>query len=193
MSACNQEPKEKGDTMTNKNCLEGIRCPQCGHEDAFRIEAQITVYVTDDGTEDQGGDYAWEDESPCQCVACMHTATIKDFRIENQSAGEGATACGEDAFVERFRPIVNHINPNASFDFGYGGCIFETYGEEYEFVCAQNPRCIWTLIEADGGLYAESGMHIVNRLGYFISETPLEPVEHLSFCLAAAETEGGAA
>jgi hypothetical protein len=57
MSACNQKPKEKGKIMTNKNCLEGIRCPQCGYEDAFRIEAQIRVYVTDDGTEDEGGHY----------------------------------------------------------------------------------------------------------------------------------------
>jgi hypothetical protein len=71
--------------MTNTNCLEGIRCPHCGDEDAFRIEAQVTVYVTDEGTEDQGGDYAWEDESPCQCAACKHGGTIKDFRIENQS------------------------------------------------------------------------------------------------------------
>jgi len=70
--------------MTNKNCLEGIRCPQCGDEDAFRIEAQITVYVTDDGTEDDGGHYAWDDQSPCRCAGCGHAGTIKDFTIENQ-------------------------------------------------------------------------------------------------------------
>jgi hypothetical protein len=99
------------------------------------------------------------------------------------TGGEGNRVCQEDAFIERFRPIVNHINPNASFDFGYGGCIFETYGEEYEFVRAQNPRRIWTLIEADGVLYAESGVHFVNRLGYFVSETPFQTDEYLSFCL----------
>ena len=86
MSTCNLKTKEKGDTMTNKNCLEGIRCPQCGHEDAFRIEAQITVYVTDDGTEDEGGHYAWDGESPCRCAECGHAGKIADFRIENEKA-----------------------------------------------------------------------------------------------------------
>ena len=71
--------------MTNKNCLEGIRCPECGHEDAFRIEAQITVHVTDEGTE-EGGDTEWTDASYCECAGCKHAATIKDFTIENHSA-----------------------------------------------------------------------------------------------------------
>jgi hypothetical protein len=70
--------------MTNKNCLEGIRCPECGHEDAFRIEAQITVHVTDEGTE-EGGDTEWTDASYCECAGCKHAGTIKDFTIKNQS------------------------------------------------------------------------------------------------------------
>jgi hypothetical protein len=90
----------------------------------------------------------------------------------------------EDAFIERFRPTVNHIDPNAGFDFGYGGCLFETYGEEFEFVRQQSAACVWTLIEADGVLYAESGLHFVNRLGYFVAETPVEDGEAPSFCLA---------
>jgi hypothetical protein len=94
MSACNQKPKEKGEIMTNNNCLEGIRCPNCGHEDGFRIDAQITVYVTDDGTEDEGGHYAWDGESPCRCAECNHAGRIKDFRIENQSAEQEACLRG---------------------------------------------------------------------------------------------------
>jgi hypothetical protein len=31
--------------------------------------------------------------------------------------------------------------------------------------------------------YAESGVHFVNRLGYFVSETPFQTDEYLSFCL----------
>jgi hypothetical protein len=124
---------------------------------------------------------------------CMSACNQKPKEKGNTMTKENPADTEEDVFIQRFRPIVNHINPNASFDFGYGGCIFETYGAEYEFVRAQNPRRIWTLIEADGGLYAESGFHFVNRLGYFVSETPLEPVEHLSFCLAAAvaKAKGG--
>lgn len=89
--------------------------------------------------------------------------------------------CEEDIFIERFRPIVNHIDPNASFDFGYGGCMFETYGEEFEYVRLQNSDCIWTLIEEDGVLFVGSGLRFVNRLGYFVSQTPIGPDEMLSF------------
>jgi hypothetical protein len=89
----------------------------------------------------------------------------------------------EDTFIERFRPIINHIAPNAGFDFGYGGCLFEIYGEEFAFVCAQSAARIWTLIDADGVLYAESGLHFVNRLGYFVAEAQVQDGEALSFCL----------
>jgi hypothetical protein len=88
-----------------------------------------------------------------------------------------------DTFIERFRPIVNHIDPNAAFDCGYGGCLFETYGQELEFVRQQSAARVWTLIEADGVLYADSGRHFVNRLGYFVSETPVQSGEALSFRL----------
>lgn len=84
------------------------------------------------------------------------------------------TVCDEDIFIERFRPIVNHIDPNASCDFGYGGCMFETFGEEIEFVHKQNPDCIWTRIEEDGVLLVGSGLHFVNRLGCFVSRTPVD-------------------
>ena len=97
--------------------------------------------------------------------------------------------CEEDAFIERFRPIVNHIDPNASFDFVYGGCMFETYGEEFEYVRMQKPDCIWTLIEEDGVLFVGSGLHFVNRLGYFVSPTPVEGGEMLNFCLDADAPE----
>jgi hypothetical protein len=71
--------------MTNKNCLEGIRCPSCGYEDGVLIAATIYVHVTDEGTE-EGGDTEWTDASYCECAGCKHTATVKDFTIENQSA-----------------------------------------------------------------------------------------------------------
>ena len=70
--------------MTNTNCLQGFRCPECDESDAFRIEARITVFVTDDGTEDECGQYVWDGDSPCQCGDCGHNGTIKDFRVENQ-------------------------------------------------------------------------------------------------------------
>lgn len=66
-------------TNPNTNCLEGMRCPNCGSYGPFRIAASIFVIVTDDGTEDEGGGYEWEDTSACICGACDHPGTIALF------------------------------------------------------------------------------------------------------------------
>ncbi len=74
-----------------------------------------------------------------------------------------------EEFVETYKPLTNHIDTNASFD----GLMFETYGEEYEFVKAANPNCIWMYGDGDdGGSYLWSGWGFVNRIGYFITEVP---------------------
>jgi hypothetical protein len=76
----------------------------------------------------------------------------------------------EEEWFEQFKPIPNHIDPNASFNDGDQGYMFETYGEELEFVKSFDQNCIWTYGEGDdGGTYIWSGWHIVNRLGYFIT------------------------
>jgi hypothetical protein len=68
-----------------------------------------------------------------------------------------------------YKPIPNNIDTNASFD----GLMFETYGDEYEFVKSANPLCIWTYGDGDdGGSYIWNGFHLINRLGYFITEVP---------------------
>jgi hypothetical protein len=51
--------------------------------------------------------------------------------------------------------------------------MFETYGEEYEFVKAQDPNRIWTYIDGDnGGTYIIDGKAIINRIGYFVTTVP---------------------
>ena len=80
----------------------------------------------------------------------------------------------EDSFIERFGPRPNHLDLQAGCDFGDGGCLFSAAGKEFKYVLAQNPQCIWTLIEGDEGqLVIESGMHLVNRLGYLVTSTPV--------------------
>lgn len=88
-----------------------------------------------------------------------------------------------DTFIEMtfeewaatYKPILNHFDPNASFDNGEGGIMFETYGEEYEFVKAYDENKIWMYGDGDdGGSYLWSGWGFVNRLGYFITEVPFE-------------------
>jgi hypothetical protein len=76
--------------MPNTNCLQGIRCPKCGHEDSFKIEATVLVLVTDDGTEDLGHS-EWDADYYCECDNCHHSGTIKDFQIENQEKAPNAS------------------------------------------------------------------------------------------------------
>ena len=76
-----------------------------------------------------------------------------------------------------YKPIYNHIDNNASFQDETGqGIMFETYGDEVEFVKSQSPANIWMYGEGDdGGTYIWNGWGFVNRLGYFITEVPCPP------------------
>jgi hypothetical protein len=54
--------------------------------------------------------------------------------------------------------------------------MFETYGEEVEFVKAQDENRIWMLGDGDdGGMYIWNGWGFVNRIGYFVTEVPCPP------------------
>jgi len=65
--------------MTHDNCLEGIRCPQCGQDNRFKIFALITCVVTNNGSEPVG-DHGWDDNSSTHCPECDFDGTLKQFR-----------------------------------------------------------------------------------------------------------------
>ena len=68
---------------------------------------------------------------------------------------------------EVYRPIQNHLDPFASL----GGTMFETFGEEYAYVLSEDEHYVWTYVDGDNGeLLLLSGFHIINRIGYFITE-----------------------
>ncbi len=78
-----------------------------------------------------------------------------------------------DEWFDTYKPIPNHIDKNASFSDGEHGYMFETYGDEVEFVKKADPAHIWMYGSGDdGGTYIWSGWGFVNRLGYFITEVP---------------------
>jgi hypothetical protein len=78
-----------------------------------------------------------------------------------------------DEWLTTYKPILNHLDENASFQSDDGGIMFETYGDEVAFVKSQPPANIWTYGDGDdGGGYIWSGWSFVNRLGYFITEVP---------------------
>ena len=72
--------------------------------------------------------------------------------------------------------IKNTIGDNGS----HNGCMFETYGEELEFVVsmAKEKRVI-TILEGEDDergnavQYYTSGLYVVNRIGYLITKEPI--------------------
>jgi hypothetical protein len=76
----------------------------------------------------------------------------------------------DEVFFDVYQPIENHLTDDTSWN----GTMFETYGEDVEFVskvCKENPKRIWTLVEKlNGNLVVIAGMHFVNRMGYFITK-----------------------
>lgn len=73
-----------------------------------------------------------------------------------------------DKWEADYQPITNHLVPDSS----WSGWMFETYGKELEFVLSQPENHIWTWTDSDEGTFLSSGYHLVNRLGYFITEKP---------------------
>ena len=85
----------------------------------------------------------------------------------------------EDEWFEQFKPIPNHLDDNASFHDGEHGYMFETYGDEVEFVKAQDSNRIWTYSDGDnGGTYITDGYHVVNRIGYFVTTVPYDDKQY---------------
>ena len=77
----------------------------------------------------------------------------------------------EEEFDTQFTCVPNHIDKDASCD----GLMFETYGQELSYildVVNSCPNKVWTCMDADDGIYIVSGYHVVNRIGYFITEEP---------------------
>jgi len=80
----------------------------------------------------------------------------------------------EDEFYEKYKPIKNHLDDNASWGDGNG---FKTFDEELDYVLEvreKEPNKVWTILECDGYSVISSGYHHVNRQAYLITEVPCE-------------------
>ena len=79
-----------------------------------------------------------------------------------------------DEWLDTYKPITNHIDTNASFQNEEGeGIMFETYGDEREFVGKyQESRQVWSYRDDEcEGLILVSGI-THNPIGYFVTEIP---------------------
>ena len=84
-----------------------------------------------------------------------------------------------DEFVDAFKPELNQILLKKEFPPHYsetdiapfGGCMYETYGEEVQYVVKQNIRKIWTIVTGvDESMYLLNGFWQFDRMGYLITE-----------------------
>lgn len=78
-----------------------------------------------------------------------------------------------EEFIETYKPIKNPFVQDSSYD----GCMFETYGEEVEYVKSSefSDTQIWAIINCENEeMWIIPGYHFVNCFGYFITEIPWE-------------------
>jgi len=96
-----------------------------------------------------------------------------------------STTITKNEFDVTYPLLSNHFDPNASWASGDGnGCLFETYGEELDFVRRQDPQTIWTIVDTDDGdQMVISGYHHVNRVGYLISTTRVPENQVIHFII----------
>lgn len=88
---------------------------------------------------------------------------------------------GWNAWAEKYKPIDNTVVKSA------GTKMFETFGDEWEFIKEQDPRYVWTWVTGDMCDIIVAGMAYVNRFGYYVTEVPWED-DDLSVLLSV-ETE----
>jgi len=76
---------------------------------------------------------------------------------------------------EKYKPIRNPNSP----DPGFWGCMFETYGSDIATLEEMHVdgKYFWTLVDNNpNSVYLDiiSGVHVFNRMGYFVTEVPWE-------------------
>jgi hypothetical protein len=79
-----------------------------------------------------------------------------------------------EEWEQQYRPVTNHLDPEASFNDGNGGLMFETYGQDYDHITSLlndgQVNRIWTWVDSDMGTQIVNGFHLVNRIGYFVTD-----------------------
>jgi hypothetical protein len=76
-----------------------------------------------------------------------------------------------DAWVTQYRPIEDDLHQPR---------LYETYGSDLAEVRKAEPTKVWTLVEYEGTDMICSGFHLVNRLGYYITEEPFRDHQDLA-------------
>jgi len=76
-----------------------------------------------------------------------------------------------DVWFAKYRPFENP-SVDLGWTFDDKNFLFDTHGLDVERVKKADPMCIWTLIDGEDGQYLIAGYHLVNRVGYCLTEVP---------------------
>lgn len=82
-------PAKKKKELTNENCLEGVRCPDCKQEIEFTIHGRGAFTVTDEGAIDTEN-HDWEGGTFVQCKNpdCRYSGDFDSILAKNQPDDE---------------------------------------------------------------------------------------------------------
>jgi hypothetical protein len=115
-----------------------------------------------------------EPKTPGDPAITMTLLSISPTMSEDEPSAEVKTTIITGYEWEgKYQPITNHFDPDTSWN----GTVFETYGEELDFVMAQDPNLVWTWVMEGDESTLLSGFHNVNRMGYFICKIPFDATQ----------------
>jgi hypothetical protein len=87
---------------------------------------------------------------------------------------------GWDAWAEKYKPIKNKFSKHDEI-------MFETYGEELEYIQNLDERFVWTSVQGDMSDLIVAGYAYVNRLSYYVTEIPWD--DENQYVLISVEKE----
>ena len=81
-------------TPANVNCLENVRCPNCGNSDKFYVIGTALFEITDDGVEiaPDAADIEYEDDARAFCPDCPYEGAWETFQLCGEH-GEDEPTC----------------------------------------------------------------------------------------------------
>jgi len=88
---------------------------------------------------------------------------------------------GWNAWAEKYKPKHNHLSKYPD------EMMYETYGEEVEYIKSMHPNFIWTRVSGDMCDLIVAGMAYVNRIAYYVTENPWE--DDMTTVLLSVEEE----
>ena len=85
----------------------------------------------------------------------------------------------EDEWFEKFQPMINPLEQAKN---ARNTVIFETFGDDAEYVFKIDPHYVWTDMDGDSGSYIVEGRHYVNRNFYYVTRHPWKDGESYDIC-----------